>query len=90
MRLLIVALALLAATAYAQEPAKAPALSSEEAIMVQAVRAVQAQAQAACEALPQVKAYTELVGKANAALAKAGKSVDWSTGKVSETKPAAK
>jgi hypothetical protein len=78
----------LSGVAWAQEPAKAPSLSSEEAVMVEAVRAVQAAAQAACEALPETKRYVALVQRANAALGKSGKVVNWATGAVGAAKPA--
>lgn len=61
----------------------APTLTPEETIMVEAVRTVQASAQAACEALPETQRYTALLKKANQALTKSGKQVDWRTGAVS-------
>jgi hypothetical protein len=88
MRWTIAAVLAAVTVAGAQGPAQAPALTSEEAIMVDAVRAVQAQAQAACEALPAVQQYTALLTKANAALSKSGKSVNWATGAVSAAAPA--
>lgn len=65
----------------------APTLSAEEAIMVEAVRTVQASAQAACEALPETQRYVALLTKANAALTKSGKAVNWATGAVSALPP---
>jgi len=81
MRLILAAMLVVTTVGWAQEPATAPTLTAEEAVMVQAVMAVQKSAQAACEALPQVKDYTALLTKANAALKQAGKAVNWATGK---------
>lgn len=69
------------------QSASAPSLTSEEAIMVEAVRTVQASAQAACEALPETQRYVALLTKANAALTKSGKAVNWATGAVSALPP---
>jgi len=65
----------------------APSLTAEEAIMVEAVRTVQASAQAACEALPETQRYVALLTKANQALTANGKAVNWATGAVSALPP---
>lgn len=65
----------------------APSLTAEETIMVEAVRTVQASAQAACEALPETQRYLALLTKANQALTKNGKQVNWATGAVSALPP---
>jgi len=84
--LTILALAVgLAVSAGAQTAA--PALTPEEAIMVEAVRTVQASAQAACEALPETRRYVALLTKANQALTANGKAVNWATGAVSALPP---
>lgn len=75
--------------AFAQEKPAPPVLTIEETVMVEAVQALQKQAQAACETLGETKAYAALVTKANRALKAKGKAVNWNTGAVSavESKP---
>lgn len=69
----------------AQEKPAGP--SPEEAALIEAVMALQKAATAACDALPSVKQYADLVTKANAAFAKSGRKVDWRTGQVSPVPP---
>jgi hypothetical protein len=61
-------------------------LTPQEKVMVQAVMAMQKSAQAACEGLPAVKEYANVLEQANAALKAAGKVVDWRTGAPVEVK----
>ena len=84
MRLLIglVIALILAVAVFAQEAKPAPALTAEDAVLIEAVLALQKSAAAECDALPSVKNYTALLTKANAAFAKSGKTIDWRTGKL--------
>lgn len=84
MRLTIVGVMMAVVATGAQE-ASAPALSAEEQIMVSAVMALQATATKACEALPEVKSYTDVLAQAQAALKASGKAVDWRTGAVAKS-----
>lgn len=72
--------ALSVATVGTQQAGPVPALNTEEALLVEAVMALQRSASSACDALPAVKQYTDLLAKTNAVLTKAGKAVDWRTG----------
>ena len=64
-----------------------PAPTPEEQALIQAVMALQKAASAECDALPSVKQYAAIVGKANDAFAKSGRRVDWRTGQVSPVPP---
>lgn len=71
---------LLSAVLVAQEAAKPPAWTPEEALIVKMVMEAQKGASAECDALDSVKRYTALLTEANKVLAAKGKAVDWRTG----------